>query len=414
MTTTPTNSIVTQTVPIGSLWMRTKGKHSGRQVKVQSTSNLGIKLELIGRQYTNSHGAGRTGSATAHVPYDMFLLLYKPEDPTYPIPTRADIHLWHIENSVTCNCPKDVRLLAETKLVANSVVKPQPKPAIRKQPTSTPIPTPTPTPIEELPTIVSTSADTDNTDILLTQSTPSPSPSLDIDVSIESTSAEPSKTGGRRSSLNDETLQLLAYFFRDNPTISVDTMCKEFGVSTGTIYRANKKFGIPPRRFPLLSKHIENRTPEEQAQVEQYKAGTRAIVNERHAEASRLQHEQRPTVYSKYFWTPEQRAKQSERAKARWAAARQANSAAHAFPTKDVELSVTQPQPTEATPITTTTTTATVQRVTTPSLTIPASPLLSKWRVTIIKEVVVEVEAHDYLDAGVNAGEGEVIRIERL
>src|SRR5215831_1089911 len=42
------------------------------------------------------------------------------------------------------------------------------------------------------------------------------------------------------------------------------------------------------------------------------------------------------------------------------------------------------------------------------------SETLKRWRVTIIKETEVIVEAHDYLDAGVAAGNGEVVRIERL
>lgn len=39
---------------------------------------------------------------------------------------------------------------------------------------------------------------------------------------------------------------------------------------------------------------------------------------------------------------------------------------------------------------------------------------LPKWRVTVIKEISIEVSAADYLDAGVQAGDGEVVRIERL
>lgn len=44
----------------------------------------------------------------------------------------------------------------------------------------------------------------------------------------------------------------------------------------------------------------------------------------------------------------------------------------------------------------------------------PATRQKKRWKVTIIKETEVIVEADDYLDAGIAAGNGEVIRVERL
>lgn len=41
-------------------------------------------------------------------------------------------------------------------------------------------------------------------------------------------------------------------------------------------------------------------------------------------------------------------------------------------------------------------------------------PELPTWRVTIVKKTVVLVNARDYLDAGVAAGEGDVVMIEKL
>lgn len=43
-----------------------------------------------------------------------------------------------------------------------------------------------------------------------------------------------------------------------------------------------------------------------------------------------------------------------------------------------------------------------------------AEPAKYKWIVTIVKEVEILVEANDYLDAGVNAGDGEVISVRRV
>lgn len=42
------------------------------------------------------------------------------------------------------------------------------------------------------------------------------------------------------------------------------------------------------------------------------------------------------------------------------------------------------------------------------------SETLPQWRVTIIKRTEVIVAAKDYLDAGVAAGDGEVVKVERL
>jgi hypothetical protein len=39
---------------------------------------------------------------------------------------------------------------------------------------------------------------------------------------------------------------------------------------------------------------------------------------------------------------------------------------------------------------------------------------LPQWRVTIIQKVVVVVRAKDYLDAGIGAGDGEVVVVERI
>jgi hypothetical protein len=39
---------------------------------------------------------------------------------------------------------------------------------------------------------------------------------------------------------------------------------------------------------------------------------------------------------------------------------------------------------------------------------------LPQWRVTIIQKVVVVVCAKDYLDAGISAGDGEVVAVERI
>jgi len=39
---------------------------------------------------------------------------------------------------------------------------------------------------------------------------------------------------------------------------------------------------------------------------------------------------------------------------------------------------------------------------------------MHKWRVYIVKATEVIVYAKDYLDAGIEAGEGEVLRVERL
>jgi hypothetical protein len=39
---------------------------------------------------------------------------------------------------------------------------------------------------------------------------------------------------------------------------------------------------------------------------------------------------------------------------------------------------------------------------------------LPQWRVTIIQKVVVVVRAKDYLDAGIGAGDGEVVAVERI
>jgi hypothetical protein len=54
----------------------------------------------------------------------------------------------------------------------------------------------------------------------------------------------------------------------------------------------------------------------------------------------------------------------------------------------------------------------------TPEFHVKQSPIIERevqrWKVTIIKATEVIVEARDYLDAGVAAGDGEVIRIEKL
>ena len=42
------------------------------------------------------------------------------------------------------------------------------------------------------------------------------------------------------------------------------------------------------------------------------------------------------------------------------------------------------------------------------------SAAMHKWRVYIVKATEVIVYAKDYLDAGIEAGEGEVLRVERL
>jgi hypothetical protein len=69
---------------------------------------------------------------------------------------------------------------------------------------------------------------------------------------------------------------------------------------------------------------------------------------------------------------------------------------------------------------------AAVAPITTPANAIPVAlngtfeklevrpPAKHKWSVTIIKQVTVLVEADDFLDAGSLAGDGEIVRVERL
>src|SRR6516225_7355362 len=243
---TSSSSIVSQVVPICSFWMRTKGKHSGRQIRVASTSNRGVKVELIGRQYQSRQLTGKAVHPEAHVPFDMFLLLYSPQDPLYSIPSRADVHIWHTENGIKCNCPMDIRAMADTKLTAMRVKqpltsKPKPQPKTKRYPK-------------------------------------------------------------RGVNIADETLGLLAAFYRDNPDVSIDEMIAQFGISNGTIYRAIKKFNVPNRS---LSRSGPRRSKEEKLQERREKARN----------AYRNAHPPKIGPMNPEYWTSERRAAKSEQMK---------------------------------------------------------------------------------------------------
>ena len=361
---TSSSSIVSQVVPVGSFWMRTKGKHSGRQIRVASTSNRGVKVELIGRQYQSRQLTGKAVHPEAHVPFDMFLLLYSPQDPLYSIPSRADVHIWHTENGIKCNCPMDIRAMADTKLTAmrvkqplTSKPKPQPKPTL-----------PPPPSLESTPAI----------DI---EAITTPEPEPEEQLTTSEPEPETKRYPKRGVNIADETLGLLAAFYRDNPDVSIDEMIAQFGISNGTIYRAIKKFNVPNRS---LSRSGPRRSKEEKLQERREKARN----------AYRNAHPPKIGPMNPEYWTSERRAAKSEQMK------RFHDSKRQTAPDQSQPLVIEEDFDTTVpilTLIPTPTPTPEIM-VTTPTPSSTPSPS-RKWNVYVVREQMIEVEAPTLLDA---------------